>query len=409
MLVRCLLGRIAAATVFTVIAAVLTAAQTTLPVRQRTFEAVWKTVRDKYFDPTLHGVDWLAVRQRFEPRVASVASDAEFADLLDEMLDEIPVSHLNILRLDALDAPLARSVVTRGLALRDINGQVLVTRVIDKSPASRANLSPGFAVVAIDGTRLEDAASAEAMLAGDQKTHALNVVDGSGTSRTVSLEYALPSKEKMMAVGILTATRRVLVESRRLDDGIGYLYFTNFIEPVKSRLAAEITAMRDAPGLIIDLRGNSGGDTEGGLALASLLVTAPAQLAITRFRKGDDDYYKVKPAKTAYRGPVAILLDEYSKSESEQVSAGLQETGRVVVVGRRSAGEVMDATFAELPTDKLALLYPAGQPRTPKGTVIERRGVVPDIDVGLTRAGLLAGRDDQLDAAVKYIRDRANN
>ena len=409
MLFRYSLGRIAAALVVTLMATVMTAGQTMVPARQRTFDAVWKTVRDKYFDPKLHGVDWTAVRRRFEPRVASVTSDTEFADLLDEMLDEIPVSHLNILRLEALDAPPARCVVTRGLALRDIDGQVLVTRVIDDSPASRANLSPGFAVLAIDGTPLKNAASAEAVLAPDQKTHSLSVVDGSGASRTVSLEYALPPKEKMLSVDILTATRRIIVESRRLDDRIGYLYFTNFIEPVKSRLTAEITAMRDAPGLIIDLRGNSGGDSEGGLALASLLVSAPTQLAITRFRKGDDDYYKVKPAKVTYRGPVAILLDEFSKSESEQVAAGLQEAGRVVVVGRRSAGEVMDATFAELPSNKLALLYPAGQPRTPKGTVLERRGVIPDIDVGLTRAGLLAGRDDQLEAAAKYIRDSANN
>ena len=54
--------------------------------------------------------------------------------------------------------------------------------------------------------------------------------------------------------------------------------------------------------------------------------------------------------------------------------------------------------------DSIALLYPIGQPRTPKGVVIEGRGVIPDIEVNLTRAELLEGRDTQLEAAVDYIR-----
>ena len=107
---------IVATTAFAVLAAVALTGQSTPPQRLKTFDAVWKTVRDKYFDPTLGGVDWATVRQRYEPRLATVTTDAEFADLLDQMLDEIPVSHLNVLRLNALDAPLARAVVTRGLA-----------------------------------------------------------------------------------------------------------------------------------------------------------------------------------------------------------------------------------------------------------------------------------------------------
>jgi C-terminal processing protease CtpA/Prc len=105
---------------------------------------------------------------------------------------------------------------------------------------------------------------------------------------------------------------------------------------------------------------------------------------------------------------VAILLDEQSASESEQVTAGLQAAGRVVVIGRTFRGEDMDATFQELPMDSIALLYPTGMPRPLKGMAIEGRGVIPDVDVKLTRADLLKGKDSQLDAAIQHIRGLRN-
>jgi C-terminal processing protease CtpA/Prc len=63
----------------------------------------------------------------------------------------------------------------------------------------------------------------------------------------------------------------------------------------------------------------------------------------------------------------------------------------------------MDATIESLPMNAF-LLYPMGQPRTPKGALIDGRGVRPDIEVSLSRDGLLAGRDAQLEAAVEYIK-----
>jgi hypothetical protein len=67
----------------------------------------------------------------------------------------------------------------------------------------------------------------------------------------------------------------------------------------------------------------------------------------------------------------------------------------------------MDATFEELPIEPMALLYPMGQPRTPKGVIIEGRVLVPDLDVALTRGELLRGTDAQLSAAIEYLQKTA--
>jgi len=73
-----------------------------------------------------------------------------------------------------------------------------------------------------------------------------------------------------------------------------------------------------------------------------------------------------------------------------------------VVIGNKTEGEDMDADASLLATGAL-LLYPYGLPRTPKGVVNEGRGVIPDIEVNLSRKELLAGKDSQLEAAIEFI------
>src|SRR5262245_56743245 len=68
-------------------------AQTANPqLMQKTFDVVWKTVNDKYFDPQFGGVNWASVRKEYEPRIATVRSDVEFRELLGQMLNQIKIS-----------------------------------------------------------------------------------------------------------------------------------------------------------------------------------------------------------------------------------------------------------------------------------------------------------------------------
>ena len=136
--------------------------QSSPQVRQKTFDVVWKTVNDKSFDPNFGGVDWAAVRARYAPQVANVTSDVELLDLIGRMLQEIPISHLRLLEFATLDQTLARSVVTTGLALRDIHNEVVITRVVEGSPGAKAGLRTGFAVRAnrwCQGDRREERGS----------------------------------------------------------------------------------------------------------------------------------------------------------------------------------------------------------------------------------------------------------
>jgi carboxyl-terminal processing protease len=75
-------------------------------------------------------------------------------------------------------------------------------------------------------------------------------------------------------------------------------------------------------------------------------------------------------------------------------------------VGERSAGAALPSLLQKLPTGAV-FQYAIGDFKTPKGTLIEGRGVIPDVEIKLTRAGLLARRDLPLEAAVTELQKRA--
>jgi carboxyl-terminal processing protease len=380
-----------------------TARESSPAVRRKTFAVVWETVKKQHYDAKYGGVDWDGVRARYEPMLASVETDAQLHKLLNRMLAELRISHFAVVPAEAIEAR-REPPGFFGLRLNKLGEQLVVAQVAQGSPAERAGLRPGFVLASIDGADAAEVEDPSDALAGAPgSTLELAYLDAQDARREVKLERAPWPGAFDILEGFPLASE---FEARRLEGGVGYVRFTQFIPSLNPKIRGAVAGMAGAPGIIIDLRGNSGGDDSVGIKLAGMFFDRPTQLMITRRRTGDDMYYKARPRKKPYLGPLVILLDEGSGSSSEQFAAGMQESGRAFVVGKRSAGDDLDASFKKLPTGAV-MLYAYGEPRTPKGVVIEGRGVEPDIDVDLTRAGLLQGHDAQLEAALKYVREHA--
>jgi carboxyl-terminal processing protease len=400
------------------------AQQSIAELRRQTFEIVWSTVKEKHFDPMLNGVDWEAVHRRYAPRVAAAGSDDEFYKLLNAMLGELKQSHFAVIppsffALDEKgDGKSSRAEV--GVTVQIVEGRPTITRVERDSTAFAAGLRPGFIVMSIDGESLDDLMrkiaarkerpvtqrslllrAARSRLRGEAGTTvSLRYLDENNTPRTTTLVRQTPDGQVVKFGDLPTPLARI--ETGRLSDEIGYLRFNLFLLPMLDRLRQAVKSFQDAPGIILDLRGNSGGEIGVTTALAGLFYTERASLGVTRLRQGEL-YRPVFPNPDAYTGPLVILTDEGTGSAAETFSASMQENGRAMIVGRPTPGMALPSVVERLPTGA-RLQYAIGAYRTPKGVVLEGRGAQPDAPVEITRRDLLAGRDPIIEKAVSLIR-----
>ncbi len=301
-----------------------------------------------------------------------------------------------------------------------IDGLALITRVEENSPAARAGLRPGFAVSQIDQTliaqiierfskskqspemtRLLFSRSVVARLNGRPKTSVrVTYLDERDQVREVTVERVPTQGEMSQPFGNFPA-QRTEFEAKRLANGIGYIRFNVFAVSLMEKVHAAIRSMSDAPGIIIDLRGNPGGVGIMANGIAGLLHAKQASLGRMQMRTGHMNF-AVYPQPNPYQGAVVVLIDNGSASTSEVFAAGMQELGRAVIIGERSAGAALPSFFLKLPTGAL-FQYAVADFKTPKGVLIEGRGVRPDIEVKLNRRELLRGQDSQLDKAIEKI------
>jgi carboxyl-terminal processing protease len=424
--------------------------------RRETFEIVWRTVKENHFDPGFGGVNWDAVHTEFAPRVEASRTDRELHLLLQQMLNRLGQSHFNIIPPEAIpstdaegaeqdadedhgddqaparEKPHARGSIYMaehltygiGIDLRVVGGVALVTRVEPGSTAERAGLRTGFVLRSIDGQRMRDILG-EIRLAALYEPSARNqipaeiivgYVNGSpGTSVRLSfldarnrLRRAVVARERLRGELVPTSlalpAQFVEFESRRLRDRVGYIRFNLFVAPVLEKFCAALRSMKDAPGVVIDLRGNRGGLLGLIYGMGGLLETSSTSFGVMRTRAGWHEIV-VTPQRNAYGGQLVVLIDAETQSAGEIFAGGLQASGRAVVVGQRSAGATLPSAAKELPTGAI-LQYAFADFVTANGNVIEGNGVVPNIHAKLSRRSLLNGHDPQLEAALDTIAKR---
>jgi carboxyl-terminal processing protease len=400
-------------------------------LRRASFEKVWRTVKEKHFDPNFGGVDWDKVRERYALRLQEVKEDRELYDLLQQMLGELKQSHFRIIPPEAVINGNNQSFPGWiGVDLRIIDGQAVIARIDPDSPAAKAGLRPGFLLTKIEDESVDQvreqvkerlARQKESAMMADfylvrvlnsrlngnpGTTFSLKYLDDHDRSRTVTVGRENLKGEFSQPLGNFPA-QYTEFEAKRLAGGIGYIRFNIWVVSQMGKLRAAVKEMSDAPGIIIDVRGNPGGLGAMASGLAGILETRQVSLGTMHLRSGYQNFVAF-PQKNAYTGPVAILIDFGSGSTSELFAAGMQESGRAVIVGERSIGAALPSIFEKLPTGAI-FQYAIADFKTPKGILIEGRGVTPDIEVKQTRAALLAGSDAPLDAAIDQLRRRSRS
>ena len=392
------------------------------------FDYVWSTIRDKHFDPSLGGLDWDAVRAELRPRVERARTRDDVRDVLWELVGRFKQSHFQILPADlykpAAGGSSGAADGTTGVDARVIGGVALVTGVTPGSPADRAGVKTGWEVLRIDETDMRRRVremtrkyparvDRDSRLSGSLRFalagpvgHGVTVTfqDGRGARRQLTLDRVPHEGWMSRPLGHIPSVP-VWIRSRRIGGRTGYVAFNAFIDPgrLMPRFNEAIAAFGDADGIVVDLRGNTGGIGDMLPGMAGWFVAARGTSLGTMITRSGSLKLAVLPRPAPFAGPVAVLIDELSMSASEVLAQGLRDAGRARVFGRRSAGAVLGSVVERLPNGD-GFQYPTARFEFPSGAVVEGVGVLPDVAIQPTRETLLSGRDAVIDAAVQWIR-----
>lgn len=403
------------------------------------FDEMWTIIRDRHFDPKLNGVDWDAVRAKYRPVVVEATTMSEARSAMNDAIETLGQSHFGIIAADAYEAmsdpsgegatsadgegptPANREGTT-GVEGVVLDGKLVVRRVIAGSPADRAGVRVGWLVRSVRGKPVEpvlarvrnefadksyravaEQRAADAMLRGPVgKSLALEVLNGRDVP--LSLELPLVSRDERKAAFGHLPPMPLRLESRRLEGNVGYILLTLWMDPayVIPEIRKAIESFADTRGIIIDLRGNPGGLGAMAMGVGNYFITDSQHKLGTMILRDTQLSFVLSPQPTAYTGPLAILVDELSMSTSEIFAGGMKDIGRARVFGTPTPGAALPSVVVRLPNGD-ALQYAFANYISSGGATLEGAGVKPDEIVTLDRAGLLAGRDAVIDAAVKWI------
>jgi carboxyl-terminal processing protease len=280
-----------------------------------------------------------------------------------------------------------------GAVLEKKKGEIRITRIIEKSPASEAGLLSSDVIVSVDGWQTKGKAVevVSSRIKGKAGTQVRLAIRRAGVPDL--LTYTLLRREIAFP----------LTRTRLIDDHgtkVGYVQLYEFASGAseKVRTAVDELERRGAQRIILDLRYNGGGLLDEGVGVASDFLE-PGQVVVTTEGAHSPMEVLRSSGEPATRLPVVVLVNHWTASASEIVSGALQDLSRATVIGTKTFGKGLVQYPFSLPGGATLKMTIAVY-HTPRGTDINHVGIIPSITA---KDNLKTKRDEALDRALRYI------
>lgn len=372
---------------------------------QQMFEDAWLMHRDSFYDPAMHGLDWQAVKAKYQPLVARVGDRYELSDLLGQMIGELDALHSQVRGGDLPANPEAAKAAALGARLTQSKDGVRIGHIFETDPELPDQAGPlakpgvdvrqGDLLVAINGRSVSTLAEATLALRNQAgKQVLLGLKRGNAALEQIVYPVDLAAQAKLRYLDWVEQNRQAVTKAS--GGNIGYLHLYAMGTGDIESFAREFYANYRKDGLIIDVRRNRGGNIDSWV-IEKLLRRAWMFWQPTH---GDAN----SNMQQSFRGHLAVLTDQLTYSDGETFSAGIKALGIAPLIGKRTAGAgVWLSGRNALADGGMARVAEYPQYALDGHWVVEGYGVEPDMEVSNLPHATFKGEDAQLKAALDYL------
>jgi tricorn protease len=372
------------------------------------FHECWRQMRDFFYDPGLHGVDWPAMRKKYEPLVKHVNHRADLTYVIGEMISELNAGHAYVgggemptaarIPMGLLGADLRRDERTRYFQI----GKILKGASWDaglRSPLAEIGVDAheGDFVIEVNGqptNELVDIQEALINAAGRQVIVKLNKEPKKEGAREV---VVTPTSDESRLRYYAWVQGNIKKVSEATGGKVGYLHVPDMLQTGLNEFVKHFYPQLQKKALIIDMRGNGGGNVSP--QLIERLRRDLAMVSIAR-----NGMPQTQPGNT-FLGPMVCLMNEFSASDGDLFPYQFKHYKLGKLIGKRSWGGVVGirGTLPLLDGGYLNKPEFARYDLEGRQWIIEGVGVEPDIVIDNDPAREFAGVDDQLNKAIEVI------
>jgi len=372
------------------------------------FTESWRQMRDFFYAPNMHGIDWPAQREKYGALLPSVANRNDLTYLIGEMIAELHIGHSYVGGGDRIEAPRIRTGLLGAEVSRDPASRAYrIDRILPgenwqtktRSPLTElgVNVKAGDFILAVNGQPTRDLANLYSALIGTVgkqvvlRVNSKPVDDGARDVTVVPIADESPLYYEAWVQGNIDHV------AQHTGGKVGYLHIPDMGPEGLNEFVRRFYPQLNKQALIVDVRGNGGGNV-------SPMIIERLQRELTMINIRRNGTPSTNPAQMLL-GPKVTLLNEYSASDGDLFPFRFRENGLGKLIGKRSWGGVVGISGSLPFTDGGSLNKPEFAPyaKDGKSWVIEGHGVDPDIVVDNDPAREFRGEDQQLDRGIEEI------
>ncbi len=378
---------------------------------QQIYDESWRQMRDFFYDPNMHGVDWKAMYEKYNVLIPHVKHRTDLTYVIGELIAELNVSHAYA---QNGERPMPKRIST-GLLGAELSthqsGYVQIDRILEganwssdlRSPLTEIglNISRGDFILAVNGTPVNEVNNIYSLLvntAGNLVELTVNNKPEMEGSRRIIVTPVADESDLYYYNWVQDNIRKV---DQATGGQVGYLHIPDMGVHGLNQWARLYYPQLQKRGLIIDNRGNGGGNVSP-MIIERLQRTMTFATMHTNKTQGS-----VNPVGT-HVGPKVALIDRYSASDGDLFPYRFRHHNIGKIIGVTSWGGVVGYSGAIPSMDGGSIITPSYAPFAADGSgfIIEGEGVEPDIWIDNDPTREFRGIDDQLNKAIKVILEK---